>query len=100
MAPTNNPQEFLNSLELGEVTDFVSDLFARRSYLDLVNYKKHFKSLSITLEQLVTMKNAREEQHPDGAFFKRWMECKIREKHMNQAPAKHPDIIIRRHGRA
>ncbi|CAF0745854.1 unnamed protein product [Adineta steineri] len=66
MAPTNNPQEFLNSLELGDVSDFVSDLFARRSYLDLVNYKKNFESLSIKMEQLVTMKNAREEQHPSG----------------------------------
>ncbi|CAF1197015.1 unnamed protein product [Adineta steineri] len=64
MASTNNPQEFLNSLELGEVSDFVSDLFTLYSYLDLVN-DDHFKSLSIEMEQLVIMKNAREEQHPD-----------------------------------
>ncbi|CAF1075608.1 unnamed protein product [Adineta steineri] len=65
MASTNNPQEFLNSLELGEVSDFVSDLFTLYSYLDLVN-DDHFKSLSIKMEQLVTMKNARGEQYPDG----------------------------------
>ncbi|CAF3650418.1 unnamed protein product [Adineta steineri] len=73
MARTNNPQEFLNSLELGQ-------------------------SLSITMEQLVTMKNARGEQHPDGAFLKRWIECKIREKFVNQEQDNHPHIIIHRHG--
>ncbi|CAF1228276.1 unnamed protein product [Adineta steineri] len=36
MAPTNNPQEFLNSLELVEVSDFITDVLARDSYLDLV----------------------------------------------------------------
>ncbi|CAF0967210.1 unnamed protein product [Adineta steineri] len=65
MASTNNPQEFLNSLELGEVSDFVSDLFALNSYIDVVN-DKHFDKSSITMEQLVIMENDRGEQHPNG----------------------------------
>ncbi|CAF1538997.1 unnamed protein product, partial [Adineta steineri] len=58
-------------------------------------------SLSIEMKPLVTMKNARQEPaEQDRAFFKRWMECKIIKKHHKHSPAKHPNIILRRHGRA
>ncbi len=53
---TNNPQEFLNSLEPGEVNDFVTALLPPGYYLDLVNYR-HVQSLN--LDDLATMKSLR-----------------------------------------
>ena len=54
---TNNPQEFLNSLEPNEVSDFLAALNASGSYLHLVNFR--LVSSTLDLDQLTTMKSIR-----------------------------------------
>jgi hypothetical protein len=53
----NYAQQFLNSLEPDEVTDFKTALLSSGSHHDLVN-RRHVSS-PLDLDQLATMKSAR-----------------------------------------
>ncbi|CAF1231641.1 unnamed protein product [Adineta steineri] len=99
MARTNNPQIFLNRLNLGQVSDFVTDLLPPGCHFNLLN-KDHFNSPSITMKQLTKMKNARGEQHPDDLFSKDGWSVELQKKHHKRPPTHHPSATLRVDGTA